>query len=377
MIRKLLLLTFLLFSIPLFGQRYKGELTDNKGEVKEINFVRPYSLDNYKSLLFLRYGTKLELFATNYQRAKFSNKIVYGSIKPQLEGEKVWAQLHFESDNIKLYLRYNKFYIEIKGKLFNISKIQRPQKLNLPIELQNYWKNLLGRSKRIPFNEVKMMLVDYHKEKNFPYFSYFPEPDVVSEFEAGFGVSHNQANLLINSNEEMDLNCISPALFANVNIYFPRFMKHAYLSAGLMMEKYNLGRDQKLASNNVYDLDLEFYQLALPLSCNLRLKKISGFDIYARLGAKIYSDFGIDSKLIAEIRTHNIVRIEPPEMSIDNSIGFAPLAGFFVDKKIGKRKMSFAFMYEKYLESRNSFLIERKKIKFSQTSIRFSVALKF
>ena len=315
MIKHTFLLFLILFSIQSLAQEYRGQLVDNDGNSKEVSFLNPYKKSNYESILYLHYGMPQELHAKYFKRAEFSDEIIYASINVEEFIEKVWVQIHFESENLKLYLRYRKYYLEVDGQIIEISKSQNLESLKLPKELLNKWRQAQDNSKALPFKKVKTLLRNYHKQESIEYKSYFNTPQSIPYIEFGVALSSTKANINKSNTEQVDLNILSPRLFANCRIYFPRVMKNSFASIGLSAQRYSLNKDthQKTTNgDNYYESEIKFFQVAIPLAFNMKIASKNNFNIYAKAGVKIYYNSGSDGSLNTEYKIDNILQTKEP-----------------------------------------------------------------
>ncbi len=379
MIKHTLLLFLIFISILSKAQEYRGQLIDNDGESKEVYFLDPYKKSNYEFILYFRYGHPTQLYASNYRRAIFSDDLIYTSIKVEESIEKVWARLHFENDLIKLYLRHNKYYLEINNQIIDISKFQNLESIQLPDQLKKQWKQALKSSKLLPFKKVKTVLIEYHKQEKIKYNSYFNTRKSSTNIEVGLGLDISKANINKSKNEQIEINIISPRLFANYRIYLPRVMKNSFASVGISIQKHSVEEDVHKSftnSNNYYESEINFLQVAIPLSFNMKVASLNKFDIYAKTGAKIYFNIGDNGSLNAEYKADNIVRPEFHKLQLAKKTSLAPIVGILIDKKFGKHQFSLSLQYEHYMESGASS-IEIPEIVFNNSAITIGLAMKF
>jgi hypothetical protein len=383
MIKHILILLLTLSCFALTAQEYKGQLIDNDGASKEVYFLDPYKKSNYESILFYRYGHPTKLYASNYSRAVFSDDLIYTSIKVEESIEKVWAQLHFESKLIKLYLRYNNYYLEINNQVMDISKSQILESLQLPDQLKKRWKQALKDSKSLSFKKVKTVLKEYHKQEKIKFKSYFNKRQSIIKIEVdvevGLGLDISKANINKSNSEQFDVNIISPRLFANCRIYLPQIMKNSFTGIGISIQKYSVEEDihkRFTNSDNYYESEIKFLQVAIPLSFNMKIASLNNFNIYAKAGAKIYFNIGDKGSLNAEYKVDNIVRSEQHELQLAKKDGLAPIAGILIDKKFGKRQFSLSIQYEHYMESGASST-EIPEIVLNNSAITIGLAMKF
>jgi len=379
MIKHTFLLFLILFSIQSVAQEYRGQLVDNDGSSKEVSFLNPYKKSNYESILYLHYGMPHELHAKYFIRAEFSDEIIYASINVEEFIEKVWAQVHFESKEVKLFLRYNKYYLEINKKVVEISKYQNLESLELPEKLKILWKQTQENSKALPFKKVKTLLKNYHKQESIEYKSYFNTPQSIPYIEFGVALISTKANINKSNNEQVDVNILSPRLFANCRIYFPRVMKNSFASFGISAQRYSLNKDthQKTTNgDNYYESEIKFFQVAIPLAFNMKITSKNNFNIYAKAGIKIYYNIGSDGSLNTEYKIDNIVRPQSFKLQLAKESSLAPIAGFLIDKKFGKHQFSLSLQYEHYMES-GANSPEVPEIELSNPAFTIGLAMKF
>ncbi|BAX79831.1 outer membrane beta-barrel protein [Labilibaculum antarcticum] len=381
MIKHILILLLTLSYLTLTAQEFKGQLIDNDGASKKVYLLDPYKKSNYESILFYRYGQPTKLYASDYRRAVFSDDLIYTSIKVEESNEKVWAQLHFESELIKLYLRYNNYYLETNNQVMDISKSQNLESLQLPDQLKKRWGQALKESKSLPFKKVKTILKEYHKQEKIKYRSYFNkrQSSMKIEVEVGIGLNVSKANINKSNTEQFRVNIISPRLFANCRIYLPRVMENSFAGIGISILKYSMEEDihKRFAnSDNYYESEMKFLQVAIPLSFNMKIASLNNFDIYAKAGAKIYFNIGDNGTLNTEYKIENIVRPEQQELQLAKKDGLAPIAGFLIDKKFGKQQFSLSLQYEHYMESGASST-EIPEVVLNNSAITIGLAMKF
>ena len=386
MIKHILILLLTLSYLTLSAQEFKGQLIDNDGESQDAYLLDPYKKSNYEFVLFYRYGHPTQLYASNYKRAIFSDDLIYTSIKIENSIDRVWSRLHFESDLIKLFLRHNKYYLEINDQVIDISKSQNLESLQLPDQLKKQWKQELKSSKLLPFKKVKTVLVAYHKQEKLKYKSYFNkrrsrlkiDVDLDLEVQVGLGFDGTKANINKSKNEQIEVNILSPRLFTNCRIHLPGGMKNSFASFGISMQKFNVEEDVHKSStngDNYYESEIQFLQVAVPLSYNIKVASINNFNIYAKAGAKIYFNIGDNGTLNSEYKVENIVRPRFQNLELAKKSSFAPIVGFLIDKKIGKQQFSLSLQYELYMEKGGSNPIT-PQVELNNSAITIGLAIK-
>ncbi|WP_321280074.1 outer membrane beta-barrel protein [Marinifilum fragile] len=378
MIRTLPLVLLLFIGTTLFAQEYRGKLIHNDGTSKEVSFLNPYSKNNYKEILYLHYGMEHELYAQNFKRAEFSKDLVYQSIEIKTN-QKVWARVHFESETIKLFLRYNSFYVEVDNTIYDISKIQSPSTLDIPKDLSDLWQSEMNGNKMLPFKTLKKLLVQYHKKNKIDYHTYFNKAKTIPYLEVGLGANYSNINLLISPSQKTNFSTVSPAIFINGRLYFSRLLKQSFVSLGIGFQKFKIEKDISTGSEdneNFHELNIKFQQISIPMSFNLTLLSKNEMKFYMRGGAKIYFNIGENGNLVSEYQIDKIVRTENSQLKLAKKSGFTPLLGLVANKKIGKSDLSFLLQYEKNMESGNPSN-DHAQIEFSKSAITVGAAIKF
>lgn len=379
MIRNILTLTLLFLSCSLMGQEMVGTLVHNDGTAKEKYFLNLYKKSNYDAILYLHYGMPQELYAKYFKRVSSGDEVVYTTIKMEENGEKVWARLQFESKDIKLHQHRSRFFIECGDVLTEITKKQKPSDLQIPKDLIKEWKEKMKSSSRLSMGKLKKLLEKYHKKRGIDFNTYFNSTNYIPYLEAGLAANFNSGNLLISSTEKTDFSSISPGLYMNTRLYFPRLLKKSFVSAGIMIQRFSIKKDLSTGSGNdqnFHEMDINFMQLSFPVSFNLSLFSKNEMDLYLRGGAKIYMNIGSDGNLVSELQENSVVRTEHRKLELAKKSGFAPLLGLVANKKFGKTEMSFLLQYEKNMES-GSASDEKGQIEFSNSAFTIGAAIKF
>ncbi|MDE5418507.1 hypothetical protein L3049_10855 [Labilibaculum sp. DW002] len=276
-------------------------------------------------------------------------------------------------------MRYNKYYLEINDQVIDISKSQNLESLQLPDQLKKQWKQALKSSKLLPFKKVKTVLVAYHKQEKIKFKSYFNTNQSNINIEIGLGLDISTANINKSKDEQIEVNTLSPRLFANCRIYLPRVMKNSFASFGLSIQKYSIEEDLHKPftnSDNYYESEMKFLQVAVPLSYNIKVASINNFNIYAKAGAKIYFNIGDNGYLNTEYKVENIVRPVFQTLQLAKKTSFAPIVGFLLDKKLAKQQFSLSIQYEKYMENKDSSA-KTPQIELNNSAISIGLAMKF
>ena len=378
MIKLIPLCLFLLANLCVSAQEYKGSLVHNDGTSKEIFLLNPYSKSNYKEILYLHYGITHQLYAENFKRVQFSDDIVYSSIEINPK-KKVWARLHFESEIIKLYLRYNSLYIEVENKIYDISKRQTLSTFNIPENLKDIWQTQLTNTNKLSLKRLKKILIDYHKRNKINYDLYFNKPKSISNLEIGLAFDISKVNLSISNNEQIDLKSSAPGIFASCRFYFPRLIKNSFISSGLGISKYNFHNNKQVKQDNqysFYETDIQLLHIYSQNTFNKKILNKANLDIHARLGFELYYKFGDDGKIVIEHQNNNIIRTENDIVKLSNNFGINPIIGFVADRSILNQDFSFYVMLKYYLENASSSP-ENPELEFNNAAISFGLSMKF
>jgi hypothetical protein len=361
------------------GQEMVGTLVHNDGTAKEKYFLNLYRKSNYDAILYLHYGMPQELYAKYFKRVSSGDDIVYTTIKMDEDSEKVWARLQFESKDIKLHQHRKRFFIECGDVLTEITKNQNLDDLHIPNDLKLEWEEKLKSSPKLNLSKVKKLLEKFHKKKGTEFDTYFNTPAYIPYLEAGIGAGINKGNLLISRTEKTDFTSISPGIYMNTRLYMPRVLKQSFVSAGVMIQRFNIHKDISTEggdNENFHELDINFIRVAVPISFNLSLFSKHEIDFYLSGGAKMYMNLGGDGDLVTEVQENKVVRTEIKKLELAKKSGFAPLIGLVANKKFGKTEMSFLLQYEKNMES-GSASDEKGQIEFSNSAFTIGAAIKF
>ena len=221
-------------------------------------------------------------------------------------------------------------------------------------------------------------MVAYHKQEKIKFKSYFNTNQSNINIEIGLGLDISTANINKSKDEQIEVNTLSPRLFANCRIYLPRVMKNSFASFGLSIQKYSIEEDLHKPftnSDNYYESEIQFLQVAVPLSYNIKVASINNFNIYAKAGAKIYFNIGDNGTLNSEYKVENIVRPRFQNLELAKKSSFAPIVGFLTDKKIGKQQFSLSLQYEHYMEKASSNPIT-PQVELNNSAITIGLAIK-
>jgi len=379
MTRQLILCFFLFISFHSLGQIYHGKSTLNNSKTKDDIFIKPLSKDNYAGLSYLSRNRKGILYAKYFQKAIFSDDIVYCTIQVKEDAIKIWARLLFESKEIKLYQYRDRYFIEVSKTITEITNQQISKEVQLPIELRNNWDKTFQSSQSSQKNKklMKKALKGYHNDVGISYKHYFKTPSVLLNFEIGAGLCFSKASINIPGHNSFQVNYTTPSIFVNKRLYMAQFLGQSYFSLGINLQKHNLTKDYTThisGSKSIHDIDLQFYQLAFPLQLNLHLIRHKGFSLYARLGMKLYMNSSNSGTITSEYIKDNTVRTTSNNLELSKNTNISTISGLVLEKQIGKRNCSFSFVYVNFSESisRNS----TTELVFNKSTINFSAAIK-